>query len=138
MVEMEMVEDVMGIEARSLVELEEAVTHGLPKTALRSTLKHVFPEASEQVKFLYRVVPEATYKRRQGRLSPAESERTERLARVVATAEYMLEDNAVAREFLTTPHWKFGGKTPFEAALSELGARHVEELLFGIAFGLPV
>jgi len=137
MVEMELVQDVMGIEARSLMELAEAVAQGLPKTALRSTVKHVFSEPADQVKFLYRVIPEATFKRRQGRLSPAESERTERLARVVATADYTLEDKAAARAFLTTPHWKFGGKTPIETSLTELGARHVEELLFSIAFGLP-
>lgn len=137
MVEMELVEEIMGMETRSLMQLADAVTSGLPKTALKSTVKHLFSEPSEQAKFLYRVVPEATFKRRQGRLSPAESERTERLARVIATADYTLEDKVVAREFLTSPHWKFNGKTPIETALSELGARQVEELLFGIAFGLP-
>ena len=35
---------------------------------------------------MQRIVPEATYKRRRDRLSHAESERTERLARVVAMA----------------------------------------------------
>ena len=42
---------------------------------------------SEQRALMHRIVPEATFKRRRERLSPAESERTERLARVVATAE---------------------------------------------------
>ena len=137
MVETELVEDVMGSQTEGLMQLAEAVSQGLPKSMLKTTVKHVFPEASEQIRFLYRVVPEATFKRRQGRLSPAESERTERLARVIATAEYCLNDKAIAREFLTSPHWHFKGKMPIEAALTELGARQVEELLFGMAFGLP-
>jgi len=137
MVETCRLKEIMGIESSSIEELTEAVTHGLPKAALRATLKTIFLEPGEQTKFLYRVVPEATFKRRQGRLSPAESERTERLARVIATADFYLEDRAATREFLTSPHWKFAGKTPIETSLSELGARQVEELLSSIAFGLP-
>jgi hypothetical protein len=30
------------------------------------------------------------------------------------------------------------GKTPAETALTELGARQVEQILFGIFYGLPV
>ena len=127
----------MGIESSSLENLTDTLTHGLPKGALRATLKNLFPDSAEQTKFLYRVIPEATFKRRQGRLSPAESERTERLARVIATADFFLESRAASRAFLTAPHWKFRGKTPIETALTELGARQVEELLASVAFGLP-
>jgi len=137
MVETELVQEVMGDFSESLLKLSDAVNGGLPKSYLRTTVRHVFPEPADQIRFLYRVVPEATFKRRQGRLSPAESERTERLARVIATAEYCLEDKELARQFLTSPHWNFSGKTPLETALTELGARQVEELLFGMAFGLP-
>ncbi len=38
---------------------------------------------------MHQIVPEATYKRRRERLSPLESVRTERMARVVAMAEYV-------------------------------------------------
>ena len=137
MLETELIEDVLGGQTEDLMHLAEAVNQGLPKSMLRTTIRHVFPKPSEQTQFLYRVVPEATFKRRQGRLSPAESERTERLARVIATAEYCLNNKAIAREFLTSPHWNFHGKMPIEVALTELGARQVEELLFGMAFGLP-
>jgi uncharacterized protein (DUF2384 family) len=43
-------------------------------------------------------------------LSPAESERTERLARVVATAEDVWQDREQARRFLTTPMRRSGAK----------------------------
>jgi putative toxin-antitoxin system antitoxin component (TIGR02293 family) len=90
------------------------------------------------MRFLYRVVPEATFKRRKDRLNDVESERTERLARTIATAEYILVDKEIARQFLINPHPMLNGKTPIETALSELGARHVEQILFGIFYGLPV
>jgi putative toxin-antitoxin system antitoxin component (TIGR02293 family) len=86
---------------------------------------------------MYRIVPEATFKRRRDRLSSAESERTERLARVIATAEYVWEDRDSARRFLTTPHPMLAGKAPLNAAMTELGARQVEDLLAKILHGLP-
>jgi putative toxin-antitoxin system antitoxin component (TIGR02293 family) len=142
-VEMEMITDVMGGRAafgqdvESIAELSHAVTEGLPKATLRNTVKHVFTNSSDQMRFIYRVVPEATFKRRKDRLSEAESERTERLARVIATAEYVLGDKDLARQFLVNSHPMLKGKTPIETALSELGARQIEEMLFGIFYGLP-
>lgn len=122
----------------TLAALNDAVQEGLPKSNLRRTVKHLYPASTEQLRFLYRVVPEATYKRRKDRLSEAESERTERLARTIATAEYVLGESGLAREFLTSPHPLLDGKTPIETALSELGARQIEQMLFAIFYGLPV
>jgi hypothetical protein len=70
-------------------------------------------------------------------LSPAESERTERLARVAATTEDVWQDREHARHFLTTPHPEIEGKTPLDAALTELGARQAEEVMARIVYGLP-
>src|SRR5439155_6503150 len=104
---------------------------------LRNVARRVFPDAAEQRVMMRRVVPEATYKRRRERLSPAESERTERLARVIATAEEIWQDREQAKRFLTTPHPEIGGKTPLNAALTELGARQAEEVMARIIYGLP-
>jgi putative toxin-antitoxin system antitoxin component (TIGR02293 family) len=70
-------------------------------------------------------------------LTPAESERTARVAHVVALTEYVWEDLEAARAFLTTPHPELGGRPPIEVAGDEFGARHVEEILHGILHGLP-
>jgi putative toxin-antitoxin system antitoxin component (TIGR02293 family) len=138
MIESDRIIGVMGGElGQTLFALGNTVSEGLPKTALRNTVKHVFAEPSDQWNFLYRVVPEATFKRRRDRLNLVESERTERIARVIATAEYVLEDRELAREFLTRAHPLLKGKTPMEASLTELGARQVEEMLFSVAYGLP-
>jgi putative toxin-antitoxin system antitoxin component (TIGR02293 family) len=86
---------------------------------------------------VYRVVPEATYKRR-SRLTVVESERTERLARVIATAESVWGDADDAKTWLNTAHPELDGQMPLEAAFFELGARRVEELLARLEYGLPV
>jgi len=66
-----------------------------------------------------------------------ESERTERLARVVATADYVWDDTDAARRFLHEPHPMLEGRAPLDLALSELGARRVEDLLWRLFHGFP-
>jgi putative toxin-antitoxin system antitoxin component (TIGR02293 family) len=85
---------------------------------------------------MQRVVPAATYKRRH-RLKLVESEKTERLARVIALAEMLWDDEAEARRFLSTPHPELNGRKPIEAALTELGARQVEDIVNRALYGLP-
>jgi len=121
----------------SIIELSDAVAQGLPKSALRNAVRRIFEDAGEQRRMMYRIVPEATFKRRRDRLSSVESERTERLARVIATAEYVWEDRDSARRFLITPHPMLAGKAPLNASMTELGARQVEDLLAKILHGLP-
>jgi putative toxin-antitoxin system antitoxin component (TIGR02293 family) len=121
----------------SLAALNDAVAEGLPKAALRQTASRIFAGRVEQKQLMNRIVPEATFKRRRERLSAAESERTERVARVVANAEYVWGERGGARRFLTTPHPALRDKTPIEASMTELGARQVEEILGKIFHGLP-
>jgi putative toxin-antitoxin system antitoxin component (TIGR02293 family) len=137
MLEPEHIGKVLGRRVGSLAELSRAVERGLPKSTLRHVASRVFQEPAGQRAMMHRVVPEATYKRRRERLSPAESERTERMARVVAMAEDVWRDREQARRFLTAPHPELGGKAPLDAALTELGARQAEEVMARILYGLP-
>lgn len=142
MIQPEKIADVMGGAAilghrvRSLGDLERTVADGLPRRALRLTAERVFPTAGEVRRLIFRIVPEATFKRRV-RLSSDESERTERLARVIAAAEHAWDDRKQAREWLIRPHRELGQRTPVEAAMSELGARRVEDLLGRLFYGIP-
>ena len=70
-----------------------------------------------------RVVPSATWKRAKGRVSGHASERVERLARVLAAAEYTWMDQEQARAWVNQPHPELGGQTPLSVAATELGAR---------------
>jgi putative toxin-antitoxin system antitoxin component (TIGR02293 family) len=120
----------------SIHNLANSVAAGLPKIALRQTAQRVSDDPKAVWKLVYRVVPEATYKRRT-RLTPAESERTERLARVIAASEQVWDDQKLAHDWLKRPHPELNGQTPLERSFSELGAREVEELLDRLYFGLP-
>lgn len=127
---------ILGRTVRSIGELDRTVASGLPKRALRSTAERIASLPAEARRVMYQVVPEATYKRRT-RLSRLESERTERLARVIAAAEYVWNDREDAREWLLHAHPELGSRTPFELAFTELGARRVEELLDRLFYGVP-
>ena len=128
---------VIGRDVRTLRDLAEVVESGLPKSALRTTAKHIFDSPRDVNRLIYGVVPEATYKRRT-KLSPAEGERTQRLARVIAMAEYVWNNPEKARRWLTLDHPLLGGKTPLQCAVAEVGAQQVEDLLGGLFYGLPL
>jgi putative toxin-antitoxin system antitoxin component (TIGR02293 family) len=140
MVEVQKMSVLMGgtilLKINSIGDLAERVSEGLPKAALRNIVRRLYDSPAEANVLMYRIVPEATYKRRT-RLTAAESERTERLARVIASAEVVWDDRADAKKWLLTPHPELNGKKPLDAAMSELGARQVEELLDRIYYGIP-
>lgn len=127
---------ILGRRIGSIDDLEKAVSRGLPKRALRLTAERVYPSAGDARRVMFRIVPEATFKRRT-RLSVPESERTERLARVIAAAEHAWDDRDDAREWLTKLHPELGKRTPLELAMTELGARRVEDLLEKLLYGIP-
>ena len=127
---------ILGRTVRSMSELESTVSSGLPKRALRAAAERVATLPAEARRVMHQIVPEATYKRR-SRLSRLESERTERLARVIAAAEHVWDDREDAREWLVRPHPELGNRTPLDSAMTELGARQVEDLLDRLYYGIP-
>ena len=120
----------------SLGALESMVHDGLPKAALRRVVARALVDRQERSRLVQAIVPAATYKRHQV-LGREASERTERLARVVATAEYVWDEPELARRFLHEPHQLLEGRAPIALVLSELGGRRVEDLLWGLYHGLP-
>jgi putative toxin-antitoxin system antitoxin component (TIGR02293 family) len=127
----------LGRTVRTVRELEFAVSAGLPKSALERLSTRLYRDRRTASAYKFKVVPQATWKRRSRRLSVEESERTERLARVLAAAEYVWDDRDLAREWMNKPHRELGDQTPLETARTELGARRVETLLEKLYFGLP-
>jgi putative toxin-antitoxin system antitoxin component (TIGR02293 family) len=143
MVAVERVADVLGGRAvlkrlvRSWGDLEQVVRDGLPKRSLQVVASRALPTGAPASTLVYRVVPIATFKRRT-RLTPEESARTERLARVVAIAEALWNDDEETRGFLNRPHSLLDGRSPLDVASTELGARRVEQLLHSAEHGLPL
>lgn len=129
---------VLGLRRKvsSVEQLEQQIEAGLPKASLGAVARHVYGSSPDAAALMQRVVPSATFHRRGEDLKPHESERVERLARVIATAEQVWGSEHDARAFLATGHAMLGGKRPIEVALTELGARRVENLLWSLFHGV--
>lgn len=129
---------VLGLRKKvtSVEQLERQIEAGLPKTSLGAVARHVYGTSPDAVALMQRVIPAATFHRRGAELKPHEGERVERLARVVATAEYVWDNTEDARAYLLADHPMLGGKKPIEVALTELGARRVENLLWSLFHGV--
>lgn len=122
----------------SLEELRHVAESGLPVEAvkaLQAELKRFGVRRASE--FVNRIVPRATRKRRM-RLKREEGEAILRVAATMALAVYVWGEEEGAAEFLTHPHPLLGGAVPIELALSEVGVRQVEDMLWGIHYGLPI
>jgi putative toxin-antitoxin system antitoxin component (TIGR02293 family) len=129
---------VLGRSIETIGEMRAAVEAGLPKAALEHVVRSITPEPRLQRQLMYKLIPEPTLRRRRRRLGLIESERIERLARIAALAQDIWDNEADAREFMTTPHPLLAGKTPADMTVTDLGARKIEDILRSLAFGLPV
>jgi putative toxin-antitoxin system antitoxin component (TIGR02293 family) len=118
------------------VEFARAVAEGLPPEVADALLASGTLEPEE----LYRlVVPRRTlaHRRQHGqRLSPEESDRLTRVARLVAFAEETLGDAEKARRWLHRPNRALAGDFPIALLASEHGARAVEAVLGRVAYGV--
>ena len=130
-------ESVLHSQIGSLADLQQVVAEGLPVRSLDETARYVAGSGRAATALKDRLVPRATRSRRT-RLKLAESERVERVARVVAIAEEVWENKDDALAFLREPHPMLDDVTPLEMAETELGARRVERLLMRLEYSLPV
>jgi putative toxin-antitoxin system antitoxin component (TIGR02293 family) len=99
--------------------------------------------APTDANFKYRVVSRATLDRRRKsegkRLSPEESERLARIAKLWAFAREVWRSDEEARAFLFRPHMLLEGRQPIEVAVkTEIGARLVEDILGRLEYGSAV
>jgi putative toxin-antitoxin system antitoxin component (TIGR02293 family) len=140
MIAPESIAEILGLSAtiRTVGQLESAVSAGLPKRSLERLSARLYDDRKVANAYKFKVVPQATWKRRVKKLSVYESESTERLARVLAHAEYVWDDREQAREWMNKPHRELNDRSPLEVARTELGARRVEDLLDNLFYGLPV
>ena len=127
------------VSSPSPVLIEKAVETGLPREALARLAETIAGSDKAKAVAIERgIVPKTTLERRQSRLSRQESERTERLARLFVQARRALGTESEAREFMTAPHPELEGRSPFEAAKTDLGARRAEQILNALEFGLAL
>jgi putative toxin-antitoxin system antitoxin component (TIGR02293 family) len=126
-------------EASTSLLIEQAVEKGLPRTALRHVAELLAGGDKAKIAgFEWGVVPKTTLERRASALSPQESERTERVALLAVHACRALGSQPEARAFMTMPHPERDGRTPAEAARSDLATRRVEQILNALEYGVAL
>ena len=83
-------------------------------------------------------ISRSTLQRRKaaGRLSPDESDKVMRFARLLEHATNVFGDVEKARAWLKHPQYGLGGAVPLNYAETEIGAREVDNLLGRIDYGV--
>ena len=114
----------------------QAVQSGLPFAeveALRAALDLPLDQLAPKLG-----LSKATLHRRklEGRLTPAESDRVMRYARLVGKAVEVMGSEAAGREWLRSDQYGLGMAVPLDYAETEAGAREVEYLLGRIDYGV--
>lgn len=111
-----------------------AVRAGLPAHALER-LHDLLDLPMQDLAALLGIPPRTLTRRRQGgHLTPDESDRLLRLARLAELALAVFEDAGAARTWLTEPKRLLGGETPLAHADTAPGARAVEDMLYAVEF----
>lgn len=125
--------------ARDVWSTIDAVRRGLPVAELTGFLRET-QLPSQRVHDLLRLTARTLARRKlAGRLSEPESERLLRLRRVHELALRLCGGSAArAAQWLETPNWGLGGRSPLEMAATEVGAREVERLIGRIEHGIVV
>jgi putative toxin-antitoxin system antitoxin component (TIGR02293 family) len=126
---------ILGVEVKSERDLEKIILNGLPTDAIVKIVDRIYPGQTDKY---YQLVPRSTLIRRQKEGSPLsveESQKTERVARIFSFAVEVWGNENKAKEFMKKSHPMLDDRTPFEASLSELGSRQVEQILGRLMFG---
>lgn len=119
--------------------IERAVEQGLPRHVLRHLAERLAGGDRNRVTALeWAIVPKTTLERRNTKLSPAESERTERVARLFVHARRALGSEDEARTFMVAPHPELDGRSPLDATRTDLATRRAEHVLGALEYGLAI
>jgi putative toxin-antitoxin system antitoxin component (TIGR02293 family) len=122
---------------RSTDDLVEQVRSGLPASTVALLATALAVQRAQVAERLN--IPQRTLSRRlatKSRLTHEESDRTLRMARVVALAKEILGSEEKAAQWMRNPNRALGGHRPFDRLDTEAGVRSVEEVLHRIAYGM--
>lgn len=127
----------LGLASVSTRELLDKVEAGLPFAALERFRRNLRVPI-EELAVLVQIKPRTLARRRdEGRLTPEESDRLLRAARVWGRALALFDgDLDAARTWFSTPSPALANRTPRAVATTEVGAREVETLLGRLEHGV--
>lgn len=127
----------LGLQTYDVARLTERVRRGLPYSALER-FQHNAPWSAEEI-LDWVQIPERTAARRKqgGQLTPEESDRLLRAARIFAKAIALFEGDVYgAAEWLSSPLHALGGAIPTDFAKTDIGAREVENVIERLEHGV--
>lgn len=129
-------EGVLRAKPRVVMDWIPLVRRGLPSACVDAVVRTTRITQSDLAHAL--TIPERTLARRkrEGALSPEESAKLVRFARVVERAETVFEDADSALNWLQSPNASLGGVTPLSLLDTDIGADSVLDTLGRIEHGV--
>ena len=132
--------DWLGAESANDYELAQNVRSGLALETQNSLLAH----GMTRDEFHRIVIPQRTFRHRTERrnrglqevLSPEESDKAVRAARILVLAERVFVEREKALSWMRQPKKRFRGDTPMTMLETETGARLVEQMLIQVDDGM--
>jgi putative toxin-antitoxin system antitoxin component (TIGR02293 family) len=135
----------LGQKIKNPIDFDALIRKGMPLRAMY----HVKKEFNLSDEVLARIigaslrtvarrrrVAKASHVHVRERLSPVQSDRLYRFARIIALAEDVFESIEDALEWLNSKQHGLGGAVPFDMLQTDAGAREVEALLIRIDYGV--
>lgn len=120
----------IGVNVKNTVDLIEKINSGLPYRAFEK-LQTELGVTSKELARIIQVAPRTLTRRKAARrFQPDESDRILRASRVYDRVLDLFDgDREEARAWLISPRNTFNGSSPLEFAITEVGAREVEDLI---------
>lgn len=127
---------ILGGKLRSPEDLARLVRKGLPFSSL-STVMEQYEISREVACAILQLSPRNFLRRKeQKRLSPNESDRLYRLARVLAHADQVFEDPEESADWIRTPNAALGKQQPLSLLDTDVGVQQVDQVLGRIEHGI--
>ena len=126
----------LGRAVHSQLDLADLILKGMPRRAAEALRRRMHSSEQEFAQSLGISAKTLQRSVSKPRLTPAQGDRLYRLARIVAMAEDVLEDEEQAYRWLREPHRGLGGRVALDLISTEAGAREVEDLLGRIEHGV--
>lgn len=127
---------VLGRSVRSPQDLAERVRKGLPFAALSAVMQEYGISRDVLCDILHLSRRNLLRRKEQRRLSPDESDRLYRLARVLAHANRVFEDPEESADWIQTPNAALGKRPPLILLDTDIGVQQVDQVLGRIEHGI--
>jgi putative toxin-antitoxin system antitoxin component (TIGR02293 family) len=118
------------------IDLLTEVERGLPVRAYAALAKALGLSRAEEDRLLQVSLRTRLRWKVRSRLDPATSDRVVRIARILALAIEVLENQTHAIAWLREPSEALNGRTPLQAISSDFGAEKVSNLLYQMEHGV--